>query len=244
MIIASDFDGTLCKWRPGGNSGVSAEDREAIRIWQERGHKFGLVTGRGADIRHTAADCGVNLDYSIVYNGALIMDAAGDVLYEAYADAFYIAPILKYAEENASLCQKGSVLYALHDTKKPADAGNIKGFYQISFLLENDADANALTAKLNMTFGDVVIAYANGRCIDTVKKGISKATGIAEYARLTCVADWDIYVIGDNYNDLPMLSAYNGYVVNSASDDMKTRVNHTCEDMSELMAIAYGNCAG
>ena len=76
-LIASDFDGTLYR-----NGEISARDRAAIEAWQAGGNLFGIVTGRGADILDTAHRLGIALDYAIAYNGALVLDRDGGVLYE------------------------------------------------------------------------------------------------------------------------------------------------------------------
>lgn len=233
MIIASDFDGTIYK---GGR--ISASDRAAIAGWQEMGHRFGIVTGRGREILDTAKEKGVVCDYSIVFNGACVTDGVGNVLYEAFVplavEADYFAFVDQFAQD-----EPGTVQYALYDAKRGDTPENRRGICQFSLVFATDAEANAVTAQLNAHFGETLVSYANGRCVNTVKKGISKATGIAVYAELTGVRADEIYVVGDNYNDLPMLLAYDGYVVNSACDDMKARVKHHCEDMKELAEIAY-----
>lgn len=235
MVIASDYDGTVYK-----NGTISEKDRNALKLWQEKGGKFGIVTGRGQEILHQAEKNGVSLDYAVAYNGACVIDQKGKILYEEYFTLSLKEPYFAFVNDFPQT-EPGTVQYAL---KHPED-GDIEenrcGIYQFSLVLSTDAEAAALTDALNQKFGDLLVSYANGRCINTVKKGVSKATGIAQYAGMVGVKDEDIYVVGDNYNDLPMLYAYDGYCVNSACEDMRRRIKNHCEDMTELTQIAYQN---
>lgn len=233
MILASDFDGTIFK-----HGRISAEDQSAIKRWQNDGNRFGIVTGRGREIIRLARKNGVILDYAIALNGALVTDAAGHILYEAKFDSLlredYFAFVNRFHQS-----EPGTVQYALADADRGQKSDEACSICQFSLVLDTDDEANALTDKLNVRFGDSLVSYANGRCINTVKKGVSKATGIMWYAQYTGCKKDDIYVVGDNYNDLPMLTAYDGYCVNSACADMRSRVRNHCEDMTELTRIAY-----
>ncbi len=231
-LIASDFDGTIYK-----QCRISAEDRGAVAAWQKNGNLFGIVTGRGREILTTAAENGVVCDYAIVFNGACIINRNGDVLYEDFVpltvEEAYFAFVNQYRQ-----AEPGTVQYALYDAKKADTPENRRGICQLSLVFDTNAEAEAVTDALNEKFGDMLVSYANGRCINTVRNGVSKATGIAHYATLVGVRDADIYVVGDNYNDLPMLLAYDGYVVDSACADMKSRVRHKVADMAALTEIA------
>ncbi len=237
MIIASDFDGTIYK-----HGRISEEDRAAIAAWQKNGNRFGIVTGRGREILKEAKEKGVVCDYAVVFNGACVTDANGTVLYEAYAplsaEEAYFAFVSQFPQS-----EPGTVQYALYDAAKPDIPENRRGICQFSLVFDTNEEANAVTAQLNAFFGDTLISYANGRCINTVKKGISKATGIAWYAAFLQIPDRDIYAVGDNYNDLPMLTAFDGYLVNSAAAELRALVPNHCEDMAELSRIAYARAA-
>lgn len=228
-LIASDFDGTVYK---GGR--ISEEDIAAIERWQEQGNAFGIVTGRGSDIFARTKELGVTLDYAIVYNGAQVLDRDGTVLYEAPFDISWEERYFAFVNQFAQ-AEPGVAIYAKHRT---GDSVEIRGILQLALVLPSPEDASRLTELLNETFGDELISYANWSCINTVRRGVSKATGIAEYAKHFGIAREDIYAVGDAHNDLPMLDAYDGYVVNSATAEMKARIPNHVEDMAELCKVA------
>lgn len=231
-LIASDFDGTINRW-----GHISAADRYAIAAWQRAGNAFGIVTGRGREILGLAAKLGVTLDYAVTLNGAQIVDRDGTVLHEEVFDRalqeMYFAFVNQFPQS-----EDGTVQYAKHDPDGADTDDNIYGICQFSLVMPTDADAEALTDRLNEEFGDTLVSFANGRCINTVKKGVSKATGIAEYAKRVSAAREDIFAVGDARNDIPMLTAYDGWCVRTASAEMKRLIPRHVENMTELCAIA------
>ena len=51
----------------------------------------------------------------------------------------------------------------------------------------------------------------------------------------------DIYTVGDFFNDLPMLKAFDGYVVSTCHPEMKKLIPNVCEDIAHLIEIASKN---
>lgn len=223
-LIASDFDGTIYR-----NQKISVRDKEAVLRWQKEGNVFGIVTGRGSDILRTLAEHGINLDYAIAYNGALVFNSKGEVLCEdwfkrgiarEYYDFAYDTDF-KFARE------KNTSDFPEDETKE----------HQLSLLLEDEDDAKELAVLLNEKFEGRLTSYSNGHWINTVKYGVSKATGIARYAEIMNISEDDIYTVGDFFNDLPMLQAFNGYVVSSCHPEMKKFIPNVCEDIAHLTEI-------
>ena len=235
-IIASDFDGTIRKW-----GGVSLSDRAAIRRWQAQGNAFGIVTGRGREIFDLARDEGIALDYAVVLNGAQVIGRSREILYEEVFDRALEGPYMEFVSRYPQT-DPATVQYALRDPEKAETEENIYGICQFSLVLPTDADADALTERLNEAFADTLVSFANGRCINTVKKGVSKATGIACYASRFGIAEKDVFAVGDAKNDLPMLLAYDGFCVNSASEEMKQIILRHVENITELCDIANRVC--
>ena len=76
-IIGSDFDGTL-------THRLGEETYAAIHAWREAGNKFGIVSGRpvsyAAEIRANYPQ--MELDFFVGFNGAVILDGCGRMIYE------------------------------------------------------------------------------------------------------------------------------------------------------------------
>ena len=84
-------------------------------------------------------------------------------------------------------------------------------------------------------FGDYVCAELNGRCIDVNARGVSKASGIAKLIGRIGVDENNVYTIGDNFNDLCMLTAYNGYAVAHAPEEVRRQAGNTVRSVAELI---------
>jgi len=223
-IIASDFDGTLYR-----HGEISKRDREAIQRWQAAGNLFGLVTGRGVEIQREVTELGVTLDFTIAHNGAVILGREGKELRRDAFDAAIAKDYYDYAYDKSGFT---------FQFEKP-DTSRCHGEEtQIALLLHTQEDAQALCVKINERFGDRLNSFTNGWWINTVSKGISKASGIAHYAEICGISLENIYVVGDSYNDLSMLTAYDGYIVATADDGMKKRIPNVCEDVAHLTEIA------
>ena len=223
-IIASDFDGTLYR-----NRQITERDREAIQKWQDAGNLFGLVTGRGSGIIRDAAELGVILDFALVDNGAVILDKDGNILRQDTFDASIAKEYYDFSYDESGFSFQ----------KEKPDTGKYVGREtQMSLLLTNEEDARELSAILNKKFGDRLNSFSNGCWINTVAAGVSKATGIANFAEIHGVCRKNIWVVGDHYNDLPMLKAYDGFIVSTAVDGMKKLIPNVCEDIAHLTEIA------
>ena len=223
-MIASDFDGTLYR-----HSRISDRDREAIERWQAAGNLFGLVTGRGGEIYREVAALGVTLDFTIAHNGAVILDREGKVLRRDAFDASIAKDYFDFAYDESGF----SFQY-----EKPNTEQYVGLETQIALLLHTQEEAQALCVKVNERFGDRLNSFTNGWWINTVAKDISKARGIAHYAEIRGITRENIFVVGDSYNDLSMLTAYDGYIVATADDGMKKLIPNVCEDIAHLTEIA------
>ena len=75
--------------------------------------------------------------------------------------------------------------------------------------------------------------FRNGGSIDMPPYGISKVTGIYDYAR--DFKDAKIYTVGDNVNDIPMLEEFEGYAVSNARDEAKAAAKHQCNRIADMI---------
>ena len=111
--------------------------------------------------------------------------------------------------------------------------------HQLELLLEDGIQAKELAALLNEKFDGILSSYSNGVWVNTVKYGTSKATGIQHYAEIKNIDKKDIFTVGDSFNDLPMLQAFNGYAVETGHPDLIKLIGNVCTDIAHLTEIAY-----
>lgn len=214
-IIGSDFDGTL------NRGGISKRDAAAVAEWQEKGNLFGIVTGRGGDFAVYAVEkLSIKSDFVVCGSGSMIYDKSGGLL-------------LRF-EMRAELC--GELEEEAKKRGAPGWGRSEEGGLPCQFSTRFDTEQKAAeyTEYVNLNIPGIS-AYQNGICIDVVRRGLSKATGIAEIARLHNVANRDITAVGDSFNDLPMIEAYDGFAIKGSA--VEGLAGHSCEDIAELCEI-------
>ena len=69
---------------------------------------------------------------------------------------------------------------------------------------------------LNAKLGDLIHAFPNACSLDLTPAGIGKDEGIRTLLRVMGWDDAEIYAIGDETNDLPMLKAFDGFSLTTA----------------------------
>ena len=111
---------------------------------------------------------------------------------------------------------------------------NIMSIYSLN---DNVEKAENLKNHLNDEFGEYITAYRNKYFVDVVFKGCSKATGIEKVCKNFNLADNNVYVIGDSWNDLSMFERYdNSYTFTYAEKTLQKKANkvidsfHYCID--------------
>ena len=238
-IAASDFDGTLFR-----DKNISAEDLAAIKSWRAAGNKFGIVTGRCYQmLTSQLSDFDLTLDFAICDNGAIIFDDAGEVLFETA-----IPPKILTEMMNEPFMQQKS-LHFLFEAADEVFCVNVKenswvmrekglwGFFltftdaaqvpalpkkinQMALGFETVEQAQFAADLLNRKYGEQIFAQRNTHSLDIVTAGINKGAGVAKLLELWNYRG-EVFVIGDEANDLPMIKRFSGYTVATAKDFVK-----------------------
>lgn len=215
-IAATDFDGTINR---GGR--VSGADMKVFRAWRKAGNLFGIVTGRGSDFIETCKEREIPYDFLVIENGARIYDRNANILYESFIDAESV----RMLEEECSK-KENIVRYDRYEGKP------VHLFYG---LFPSDEENLEFCDYLNKKMGDRITAYANGRNLNVATKGEGKANGIANLSRIFSVPPEDIYVFGDDYNDLDMILRYDGYAVLTSKKEVKAAAPHLVFSVGSLL---------
>lgn len=248
-ILASDFDGTLYR-----NGTISSEEKIAVSKWRSEGNLFGVVTGRNyASLREDLDKFDLEYDFIISTNGALIRDGKGAVLKSFESDRSISRELVAFIEKNNATWAEMMYLDSCHRRlikRRTPDSELIVNweildesstFHQISFTLFGIDKAKKLSAEINEKYFGRLSAYClinddkKTANIDVVKFGVSKAHALEEYAALKGVKRENVITVGDNYNDLPMIQAFSGYIMDSAADEIKALAPKTCKDLCQLM---------
>lgn len=233
-IIASDFDGTI-----NYQGKVSEQDKEAIRRFRKAGNKFGIVTGRDVELSQwIRQENGFEFDFIISCTGAFIRSGEGDVLYEKRGElgSFFEDVLKKALELKAIFFTVGNGFNKCYvDTlgKIPHDFSMLKEFTHSNCTFQSEEKAQEFADYVNGNYSDRISAHRNGWSVDMPPANTSKVTGIYEYARM--FDNPEIYAVGDNVNDIPMIKEFEGYAVSNAVEAVKTVAKHQCNRVCDMI---------
>lgn len=228
-ILASDLDGTLFRTPEG-----AVKDIEAINRFREAGNKFGIASGRGLSSLYLIQKSkNIACDF-LLANTTTVCASDGKILFSQKISADVIPAlyecIINEGGHIFNITKEADDFYIPTEKDKNRtnaielsvqNATEIGYCTQISTVLPTLEAAAKVTKTINKRFSETLSAYQNGICIDIVTKGWSKAEGVRKLAEIMGVDKKDVYTLGDNYNDIPMLSFFNGFAVANAPDDVK-----------------------
>lgn len=241
-IIGSDYDGTL-NW-----GGIGDDKRAAIRRWQEAGNYFALVSGRhAANVRQLHLEQNFGCDYFVGSNGAVIMNAAGEVVHKDCCDMDYLVPLIEYLYELG--CPVGLVHSANYFDVFPNEESitgdrlsytidaipPIPYFTQVSTFRPSFEEAAMVAAKVREKFGHIFNPMQNGWNVDIVRAGVNKATGLYRLMELAGAQYGDVITVGDNVNDWDMIKEFRSYAMESGVQAIRELATFVTTGVAELI---------
>ena len=251
-VAASDYDGTLLR---GGV--IDTETKEGIARWCAAGHKFGVVSGRDYGMLvPQLRQYGVAFDYIVCNNGGIIRGRDEAVRFQAEIDPHALTAIAAQPTAQKSFhfaFSAADVTYLCHHSEgswiereakewdfpivyiEESEIGRLTGIQQFSLGFHEPALSNECAAVLNAKLGDKIHAFPNACSLDITPAGISKEQGIRT---LLSVMGWDgaeVYAIGDETNDLPMLKAFDGYSLTTARKEIQTQAKQVFPSVGAML---------
>ena len=239
-IGASDYDGTLFRQRT-----IAAEDVEGVKAWQAAGHKFGVVSGRDYGMLMPQLKYyGIASDYVVGNNGGIICRADGTPLWQGRIPLRVLTEIVREpsvrrsfhfafsAVDRTFLYHEREGSWIMREAKEwdfpivkitEQDIMSLPQIHQFCLGYHDPREAEATSEILNEKYGEYIHAYPNNGSVDITPLGVSKSQGIAKLLELMDWQDAEVYAIGDEINDLPMLEAYDGFTVDTARDLIKEK---------------------
>ena len=247
-LLASDYDGTLK--RPN----VSKSDIDAIKRFRASGNLFGIVTGRTlALIIPELKRFGVPYDFVIGVNGAIMVDSKHNLIFKHIIDEAMCQKFVDYAlQSDAKFVAKSDGVYIKQILGRHRFISKIwltlmglgykmvaktTSFSEIASFVVTGRDSQHtlhLCSEIDERFGYYLEYHRNKETIiDISVKNISKYSGVKEAQNYFNVEK--VFVIGDSYNDLPMLDGFNGFSVSSAMIEIKERASKVFDDFDQLV---------
>lgn len=240
-LLASDYDGTLYY-----NKEITERTREALSEWKRQGHIFCLCSGRGPKAAlEEMKKGGIHPDLLITGNGSSAIDMDGNLRFYHPFPAARIKEMLDRAHE------MGCSGFHIHDTDgelrlfdalRPErtnfsreEAERVTACSQFGAHFRAHPEIAAVyTEWVNTNLPDVTAHY-NGANIDCTVRGVDKATGVAEAAKLFGIDLENCYTVGDNMNDLAMLLPYHGAVMATGNPETIKRVGRSTPSVADFI---------
>ena len=240
-LIASDFDGTM-----GSEDEQFARDAEAVRRFRAAGNYFGFVSGRNSAALEYLRDWAkLEVDFLLADNGGTC-HINGEPIFCVEANEEAMLPLCDYlmSRETKLIAvnrEDGTdMIYDTHsdgrEEYEPRRAlWKARKFSEISAYFSTLKRCHEAAEEVMAIFPHLD-ALPNGRCLDIVPRGSGKNVGVGLIAQRLGVDVRDVYTIGDNYNDLSMIRAFNGFAVENAPDDVKKQAPMgTVESVEKLI---------
>ena len=231
-IAFSDYDGTLSV----PHEGVAAETITAIHDWRIAGNKFGIVTGRDYSLiaMETRAH-NLPVDFYICCNGAAIHHTDGTPLIstplsrEVMKDFFRSEHVRSYTDGMLFFTPEHAYTYRLR-TDVPSsyltplntieEALRLKDVVQMGMRFRDREETLAAFAAIDSDFPNIFTGNMNRQFLDLNRAGVNKSMGIADFVHHMGWEAYDLFIIGDDRNDLAMIEEYGGYTVRRAQPFM------------------------
>ena len=222
VLFYSDYDDTLY------NSAhtVSPENHAAIRYFQENGGRFSVATGRAHRTftpQISREDLSLNAPV-VLSNGAALYDYEKDrYLMRTFLDAdaparfeslfrdFPDLALEAYYDDDIYVYNPNLVttehLKRVGGRQTPCPIGEMPTPWTKVLLEQDEPYLKEVQARLLQLWGDDYEAiFSNRYLLELTAKGSHKGAAVAKAAGLLGVSRENLYCIGDNQNDIPMLA--------------------------------------
>ena len=256
-LLVTDLDGTLI---PSGNS-ISAANIAAAQKAAAAGVTVAIATGRMYKASLPVARMlGLNAPI-IAYNGAMIAETDGKILYSHSLEPDTVKPVVEICRANdwhLNLYVQDELYYAVHnefsdgyETRQDI-RGHAVGWDGLSVRTENVTklltisptaeEAQRRQKILQEKFGTVLSCMlSHPRYVEIVSPSVGKGDAVKRLARLLQTDIANVYAIGDSVNDISMLEAAGTSIAmgNAPQNirDSSTYVTATCENDGFAKAI-------
>ncbi len=243
LLFVSDFDGTLHI-----NDTVDQETLDAIKLFREKGHLFGIATGRSLEsIKNQVRIYDIPVDFLIGNNGSVAVDEHDSFLFHHFMDFTKVHEII-------DLLPKEEVLYygisdginvGLHDRLNNRSHPDISFVDMDKFLVneravgifvkfQEDEQAKKFALFLNEKYYDEIRAYHFYNYVDILNYGVTKKNGIIQYKRIKNLHA-KTYVIGDSFNDIPMIKGFDGFAICSGEEEVIQRARMCFDNVGKAL---------
>jgi len=218
-LIVSDFDETYYT----NNIELDTKiNNKFINKFRKNNNLFMLSSGRSfKSLKEMVTKYNIKYDYLSCCDGSILYDNKDNIIIKYSLNPDIINKFIslkKYANINR-------IQYSYEDDYYPSFKDN--NLIGINIVIDNDKITNRFKKKFKLlnkeypNYDFLVYAHDDVTFFCIKNNGINKSSTI-KYLEKELNLDYnDIYVIGDNDNDYPMLLYYNSYYIGEVSKDIE-----------------------
>ncbi|MGL5021013.1 MAG: HAD family hydrolase [Mycoplasmatales bacterium] len=228
-ILFSDLDGTLIQEKK-----IDETVIRKLYKWKSDKNMFVIATGREyTSVLHLKGL--TNFDYSINCNGALIVDKNDDVVYASYIKPEVVEKVINLINDDFDVFVSDGFETIRVRTIEDLKLNNIL-FFSITQIDKCHKKVREFMKKLSDNKIQIGMTL-NGSHLDLGPLEHTKATAIKILQKKLKINDEDIYVVGDQENDISMIKEYeNSYAIKSGNQELKSLANNVVDNVGEIIS--------
>lgn len=211
-ILVSDYDETFAYGQQ------LDENIRVVKAWQAAGNLFIIATGRTYDdffclFEHEEM---IPCDYVVLNHGATILDRFKQVVYTCSVDDNVISNLQK--QMPALFTYPNNFYSSIKESRVSLDHPCITKLH-IACNSLTLAKQYRTILKEGWQHDLMAIVVSRSGSLELVAPGVNKASAIEVLLERLSLSREDVYTVGDDYNDLDMLTLFHGAsMVNATSE--------------------------
>lgn len=232
-LLTSDYDRTFFE-----DEESIKDNIKKVKEFRDKGNIFVIATGRA--YHHFIKELDkydIKYDYLIINHGATILDKKHR--------------IIKNYSINNDIKEDIKHEFKLEDNE---DIFSCKGLKSITSI--NEKDITKIHIKCNSKeeqlkfdkiiktkYKDFAKSYpitGPSNSIEIISSNTDKSIAIKDIAKLENIEENKIFTIGDSFNDLEMLEAFNGYCMLNSEEFIKSKISQKCKSVGEVIDKIIG----
>lgn len=247
-ILGCDYDGTLFF-----NKDLKQSDVQAIHKFRNQGHKFGIVTGRPlswllGELKHYQ----IPFDFLVLTNGGLAVDQDLNSIYRLDIEPKTALQVIDWFQDHQyhfSISDGDGYYHS--DQGESLEEYFRKPYGEKIYDLDHFSTGEAVSTivliakevsimkRLQSKFHREVSFHINQDTLDMSAPLASKEYGMHQMSKF--FSSDQVYVIGDNYNDVKMIEEFYGFAmkngVQAAKDVAKEIVSSVEQAIESILNI-------
>ena len=239
-LIATDLDGTFFN----SNTAISDYNKDVFQFLMKNGIEIILATGRALNSVKHYKDILANDNYSIIFNGAAIVDNDGNFIYDKVIDADTSKSIINiYNKYNVYLHVYKQNIHIASDIdfylkryiekEKINDVAigleNIEDFeFNKMVFIGDREELERLQNDIRNNF-NVHTCFSHTNFLEVLASGINKGSALEWICNQKGIKRDEVVAFGDNYNDIEMIGyAGIGVAMENAEEALKKKADYIC----------------